>query len=76
MGLRLLSRHIFIIEAGTARVPLWARGERMLCVGSASRGVGFFDYSAGAPRDGVEINILAANLYMNVVSIIATNRQA
>ena len=35
-------------------VPLQAGWERMLCEERGSLGVGFFDYSAGVPRDGVE----------------------
>ena len=41
-----------LIEAGTARVSLRAGWERMLCEGKGSIGDGFFDYSAGVPRDG------------------------
>ncbi len=62
-----MGAYLFTYQAGTARVPLRARWVRMLCEGKGSLGEGFFDYSAGVPRDGVEKTSFGMKNYISLI---------
>ena len=53
-GLRAITLQALLSKLAQPGVPLRAGWEWMLCEGKGSLGEGFFDYSAGVPRDGVE----------------------